>query len=374
MADLSLYLHFPWCVRKCPYCDFNSHPLRGELEEIAYLDALLDDLHTQLENVIQPRIATVFFGGGTPSLFSPAIFARLLDTLAPLLAKAAEVTLEANPGTTEHYPLADYHAAGINRLSLGAQSFDDEKLRALGRIHGAADISRSFDAARSAGFDDINLDIMYGLPNQTRAEALADLARAIALEPEHLSWYQLTLEPKTEFARRPPLLPADIVLEGIELAGYRMLAEAGFNRYEVSAFAQSGRQCRHNLNYWSFGDYLGVGAGAHGKLSPAVRRDQSTATVRTSKASQPRLYLLDPTSTTSEEVSAEALPGEFMLNALRLREGLGLDRFASATALSLDALEPSRSLQISDGLLRTDRIATTERGYAMLDSLIQAYL
>jgi putative oxygen-independent coproporphyrinogen III oxidase len=374
MAELSLYLHFPWCVRKCPYCDFNSHPLRGELDESAYLDALQADLHAQLENLAHPRIATVFFGGGTPSLFSPAIFARLLATLSPLLDTAAEVTLEANPGTTEHYDMADYHAAGINRLSLGAQSFDDEKLRALGRIHGAAEISRSFDAARSAGFDNINLDIMYGLPNQTRLEALADLTSAIELAPEHLSWYQLTLEPKTEFAQRPPPLPADIVLEGIELAGYRMLAEAGFDRYEVSAFARSARQCRHNLNYWSCGDYHGVGAGAHGKLSPAVHRDTSTATVRTRKASQPRLYLSDSTSTISEQIPTEALPGEFMLNALRLREGLALDRFGSTTALSLDVLEPTRSQQIRDGLLRADRIATTERGYAVLDSVIQAYL
>jgi len=376
---LSLYAHFPWCVRKCPYCDFNSHPLRGELDESGYLDALLADLDAQLDALIDPRIETVFFGGGTPSLISPRSFARLLETLAAWMAPAAEVTLEANPGTTEHHDLGDYRLAGINRLSLGAQSFDDVKLHALGRIHGAADIYRSFEAARRAGFDNINLDLMYGLPNQTHAEALADLASAIALEPEHLSWYQLTLEPKTEFARRPPTLPNDIILESMEQGGYTLLEEAGLHRYEVSAFARQGSRCRHNLNYWSFGDYLGIGAGAHGKLSPGVRQPETdalvpTGIIRTSKATQPRLYLTDSTATATEAISPDAIPAEFMLNVLRLSEGVPLANFELSTGLSLNILEPMRSAHIADGLLQADRLAATERGYAVLDSLIQAYL
>ncbi len=364
---------------KCTYCDFNSHPLRGELDESGYLDALLADLDVQLNGLVDPRIETIFFGGGTPSLISPRIFARLLETLSPVMAANAEVTMEANPGTTEHHDLGDYRQAGINRLSLGAQSFNDEKLHALGRIHGAADIYRSFETARRAGFDNINLDLMYGLPHQTHTEALTDLASAIALKPEHLSWYQLTLEPKTEFARRPPSLPNDIILEGIELGGYSMLGKAGLQRYEVSAFARPGFQCRHNLNYWSFGDYLGIGAGAHGKLSPGVRKtgpdgSSRTGIIRTRKATQPRLYLTNSTTTSTEVIAADAIPGEFMLNALRLSDGLPLASFESTTGLSPNVLEPMRSAHIADGLLRADRFAATERGYAILDSLIQSYL
>ena len=277
--------------------------------------------------------------------------------------------MEANPGTTEHGPLDEYRAAGINRISFGAQSFDDERLKALGRIHDSRAITTSFELARLAGFDNLNLDLMYGLPGQDRSGALTDLAAAIALGPEHVSWYQLTLEPKTEFARRPPPLPGDLLLDAMEQGGYEMLAAAGYHRYEVSAYARPGAQSRHNRTYWTFGDYLGIGAGAHGKL----HREDGT-TVRTRKAHQPRLYLAGPTETVEETVTEDRLPGEFMLNVLRLSEGVPLTRFEETTGLPLAALEPARSEQIEGGFLAPDRLGTTPRGFALLDSLIEAYL
>lgn len=367
---VGLYVHIPWCVRKCPYCDFNSHPARGEVPVAVYTDALLADLAEQLSARSGTVIGTVFFGGGTPSLFPPAAFGRLLDYLEPWLARDAEITMEANPGTTEHGDLTGYRSAGINRLSFGAQSFSEAHLAALGRIHDREAIYRSFELARSAGFDNVNLDLMYGLPRQTRAEAMADLDAAIALAPEHLSWYQLTLEPKTEFARRPPPLPSDIMLAAIEDAGYARLERAGFTRYEVSAFAREDRQSRHNLGYWNFADYLGAGAGAHGKLTDEAR----THIRRTQKPHQPRLYMAQPESTAVTPVAAESLPGEFMLNALRLVAGVAPDRFEAMTGLPLAVLEPTRSRQIEAGLLDRDRLAATPRGFALLDSLIQAYL
>ncbi|HEY5646034.1 MAG TPA: radical SAM family heme chaperone HemW [Pseudomonadales bacterium] len=367
---MGLYVHIPWCVRKCPYCDFNSHPARGELPVDDYVDALLRDLSAQLEALPTTRIGTVFFGGGTPSLFPPAAFARVLEHLGERIAPQAEITMEANPGTTEHGDLKGYRLAGINRLSFGAQSFNEAHLIALGRIHDPQAIYRSFDLARAAGFDNVNLDLMYGLPRQTRDEALADLDAAITLAPEHVSWYQLTLEPKTEFARRPPPLPSDLMLAATEDAGYEKLDRAGFGRYEVSAFARAGRRCRHNLGYWTFADYLGVGAGAHGKLSTGL----PLTVRRTRKAHQPRVYLADPVTTVTEALDPGVLPGEFMLNALRLVDGVELERFVVATGLPLEALEPARSRQIANGLLEPDRLAATRRGFALLDSLIQDYL
>ena len=369
MAEAALYVHLPWCIRKCPYCDFNSHPLKAGLPVDDYVDALVKDLQVQLEEGSVEVVPSVFFGGGTPSLFPPEAFARLLESLGTLLSPGAEVTMEANPGTTEHGDLTGYRRAGINRLSFGAQSFDDDRLADLGRIHDSNAIRRSWELARAAGFDNLNLDLMYGLPNQNRDGALADLETAISLEPEHLSWYQLTLEPKTEFARRPPPLPDDIILEAMEEAGYRMLEAAGYERYEISAFAKPDRRSRHNLQYWTFGDYLGIGAGAHGK-----RRLPDGTSLRTRKAHQPRLYLSEPATTVSEPISAQALPGEFMLNALRLVSGVPTERFRETTGLELDALEPARGEQIEAGWLEADRLAATQRGYRLLDSLIQAYL
>lgn len=366
--EASLYVHLPWCVRKCPYCDFNSHPVKGDLPVAAYVDALVEDLQRQLDESGVSVVPTVFFGGGTPSLFPAEAFDRVLEVLGNRLPAAAEITMEANPGTTEHGELGSYRQAGINRLSFGAQSFDDAKLAALGRVHDSSAIYRSFELARRAGFDNVNLDLMYGLPAQTRDEALADLQAAIDLGPEHVSWYQLTLEPKTEFARRPPPLPGDILLETMEEAGYALLEAAGYRRYEVSAFARDDHECRHNRQYWTFGDYLGIGAGAHGKLH---RQGNS---LRTRKAHQPRLYLGRPTDTVDEPIEVAALPGEFMLNALRLTDGVPNERFTETTGLPLEALAPVRETHISRGLLEPTRLAATARGYALLDSLIQEYL
>ena len=371
LPPLALYVHFPWCVRKCPYCDFNSHPLNQPLDEARYTAALLEDIDEQLiQNPVRP-IVSVFFGGGTPSLFSPDAFAQILKRLAPNLAPGVEVTMEANPGTTEHHDFGGYHEAGINRISFGAQSFDDRQLEALGRIHQASETVRSVQAARRAGFDNINLDLMYGLPGQTTRDAAADLEAALALEPEHLSWYQLTLEPRTEFARRPPTLPTDIFMEAIEDRGYQILGRAGFERYEVSAYSQPDRRCQHNLNYWSFGDYLGAGAGAHGKITGIVRDAEIQ---RTAKPRQPRLYLATPSVIAHSTLSRSELPGEFMLNALRLVDGVPLQEFEARTGLPLSVLSPVRDRQIEAGLLHEDRLAATPRGYAMLDSLIADYL
>lgn len=372
MAGIGLYLHFPWCVRKCPYCDFNSHPLRGSLNEAGYLDALHADLTAALADVDAACITTVFCGGGTPSLFSADAFAALLGSLGDRLAPSAEITLEANPGTVEHHDFAAYRRAGINRLSLGAQSFDPGQLQRLGRIHGAGDIGRAFHRARQGGFANINLDLMYGLPGQTAVEALDDLEQALELEPEHVSWYQLTIEPKTEFARRPPRLPDESVLAVMESEGHARLAAAGLQRYEVSAFASPGLECRHNLNYWRFGDYLGAGAGAHGKrtyLGPSGLEVR-----RTRKASQPRLYLNAPAASTTHTVAPRDRTFEFMLNALRLADGVSQGCFEARTGLSLESLAPLWEPLVADGLVQADRIATTELGWRHLDTVLQRFL
>lgn len=369
---LGLYLHFPWCVRKCPYCDFNSHPLRGSLDEAGYLKALQADLQAALTDVAPGSIATVFCGGGTPSLFSADAFARLLDGLEPWLAVNAEITLEANPGTVEHHDFAAYRRAGINRLSLGAQSFDPGKLTRLGRIHRPEDTVRAFARARAGGFDDINLDIMYGLPEQTAAEAGTDLECALALEPEHISWYQLTLEPKTEFARRPPILPVDDTVAEMEAAGYEALATAGYQRYEISAYARPGRTCRHNVNYWQFGDYLGAGAGAHGKRTHDAEAPGLTV-LRTRKASQPRLYLADPAATAAEPVAADELVFEFMMNALRLVDGASWACFEGRTGLPAAAVTAWPDL-VAQELVVPDRVAATPLGLRHLDGVLQSFL
>ncbi len=361
-----LYLHFPWCVRKCPYCDFNSHPLNGTLDEEGYLAALRTDLKFNLPG--DARIDSVFFGGGTPSLFSPRAFAILLDDLGSHLAADAEITMEANPGTTEHWDLAEYRAAGINRLSLGAQSFEDSQLRRLGRIHTATETLQSYAQARAAGFENINLDLMYGLPRQTADAALADLQCALDLAPEHISWYQLTIEPRTEFAQRPPVLATESAIEDMETHGRQSLEAAGYQRYEVSAYALPDRASRHNLNYWTFGDYFGVGAGAHGKLTLGDN------IVRTRKPRQPRLYLKDPAATIRVPVEVAELTFEFMLNALRLSEGVSFERFSDRTGLDRQVLEPTWSQLVAQGLVERAKIATTALGYRYLDSVVQQFL
>lgn len=370
-AGPGLYLHFPWCVRKCPYCDFNSHPVRGSLDEDGYVEALLRDLDAALADVPAGTVATVFCGGGTPSLFSAEAFARLFEHVEPWLRGDAEITLEANPGTVEHHDFAAYRRAGINRLSLGAQSFSGAQLARLGRIHAADDTARAVERARAGGFEDINLDIMYALPEQSVDGALADLERAVALAPTHLSWYQLTLEPKTEFARRPPPLPDDDTVADMEEAGRGLLADAGYQRYEVSAYARPGQRCRHNLNYWTFGDYLGAGAGAHGKRS----RDRHGALriERTRKASQPRLYLADPTATERAAVGADDVVFEFMMNALRCVDGADWSTFEARTGRRREEVSLWPEL-VAAGLVRTDRVATTDAGLRFLDAVLQRFL
>lgn len=377
-SALGLYVHFPWCVRKCPYCDFNSHPVRGSLDEAGYLDALLRDAEAMLSDLAPASIGTVFLGGGTPSLFAPASFERLLRAIQHWLAADVEITLEANPGTVEHHDPAGYLATGINRFSFGAQSFDDTQLRRLGRIHSAAETASAVRKARAAGATRINLDIMYALPRQTVRAAMADLDAALALEPDHISWYQLTLEPKTTFAARPPRLPGGSAIMRMEAEGGARLVSAGFTRYEVSAWARPGQACRHNLNYWTFGDYIGLGAGAHGKRS---RRTTETpfepagvAAWRTAKASQPRVYLAAPTETQTTPIETSALPLEFLMNALRLIDGVPFGRFTATTGLPLAALEPGWSHGVSRGLLRADRIATTESGLRYLDDVLAGFL
>ena len=369
-ATLGLYVHFPWCVRKCPYCDFNSHPLRGTLRETEYLDVLMGDLAQEAERHDSAAIASVFLGGGTPSLFSPEAMQTLLSS--PTVRDATEVTMEANPGAVEHGSFRAYREAGITRVSLGAQSFDPAQLGVLGRIHSPEDTDAAIDQVRQASFASFNIDLMHGLPNQTEAQALADLERAIRHDPPHISWYQLTIEAKTEFARRPPKgLPDSDAAADMEAAGVELLERHGYRRYEVSAFARPGHECRHNVNYWRYGDYLGIGAGAHGKRTSF---DSGSATVlRTAKASQPRLYLADHDALTQPIASAE-LAFEFMLNALRLTDGVPQDLFPARTGLSMGAIEPVVSELIEWGLMRSDRIALTPAGHAQLDAVVSRFL
>ena len=370
---LGLYVHFPWCIKKCPYCDFNSHPLKETTDQEAYLHALLSDWQHQHEILGQKRLAetpsenftSIFFGGGTPSLFKPDLLHRLMRDLPH---RGAEVTLEVNPGSTEYFRFEDYQAAGINRLSIGAQSFSNTQLAALGRVHQMHETLQAFERARRAGFDNINVDLMWGLPGQTVAGALADLQQAIDLSPEHLSWYQLTIEAKTEFARRPPLLPKDGFLQDIEAAGLALLADSGFERYEVSAFAKAGRQCKHNLTYWSFGDYLGIGAGAHGKVSVDDR------ILRTQRPSQPRLYQQDPKTIAPTQVDTEQRALEFMMNTLRLIDGVEQSIFEERTSLPWHDMETVWHELVTQGLVAADRCATTPLGLRYLDSVLERFL
>lgn len=376
LANPGLYIHVPWCVRKCPYCDFNSHPLKAASTDFEqYLQALLTDWHNQQINqqINQQDIsfASVFIGGGTPSLCPPDVFADLLATLP--LDKDCEVTMEANPGTTEYHNLAHYRTAGINRLSLGAQSFNNSLLQRLGRIHAAEETFAAFSKARAAGFGNINIDLMWGLPGQTTETAMADLHAAISLGPEHISWYQLTIEAKTEFARRTPILPVEESLAEMELQGLAQLSAAGYQRYEVSAFAQPGRRCVHNLNYWRFGDYIGIGAGAHGKLSQTDPAGMHTV-LRTAKPSQPRLYLAEPHNTTSQPIAADAMLTEFMLNALRLVEGVPRQLLTQQTGLAWREIELQYQTLVDRGLLRQEVCATTDLGFRYLDSVVAEFL
>ncbi|MCR9261721.1 MAG: radical SAM family heme chaperone HemW [Pseudomonadaceae bacterium] len=365
------YIHFPWCVRKCPYCDFNSHPLREQDDFAAYTQALNIDWQAQ-QHTLEEHVLfdSVFLGGGTPSLFEPEQMSPVLQKLPR--SDGAEVTMEANPGTTEHHLLGGYRDVGINRLSIGAQSFSNAQLERLGRIHNNTETYAAYEQARGAGFENINIDLMWGLPEQSVGQALDDLETAIALQPEHISWYQLTIEAKTEFAVRTPILPRDAVLADIETQGLLRLEAAGYHRYEVSAFARPGFQCRHNLNYWSFGDYIGIGAGAHGKISNSSANGLTIE--RTLKSSQPRLYQGSPNTTSVKPVPDAERPIEFMMNVLRLVDGVNTETFVRNTGLAWQVVEPAWQRLVSQGLVRQDRIATTATGLRYLDSVLAEFL
>lgn len=379
---LSLYIHIPWCVKKCPYCDFNSHARNGALPVDAYIDALLADLARDLavhaEAIGARPLHSVFFGGGTPSLFAPGAIARILDGIAARIAlpRETEITLETNPGTVEHGRFDEYLRAGVNRISFGVQSFDDDKLRRLGRIHSSGDAERAVKQARDAGIGNINLDLMYALPQQSLEGALADVERALQLQPTHISHYQLTLEPNTLFAAKPPPLPDEDSAWDMQEACQSRLAEDGYAQYEVSAYARDGRRCEHNLNYWRFGDYLGIGAGAHGKLGDA----SSGTLVRTTKVKLPRSYLERAARGeefgNAAEVGSADRPFEFMLNALRLNDGIETDVFEQRTSLSLAAIAAPLAQARRRGWLNEDerRLQPTTDGRRFLNDLIQLFL
>ena len=367
LNPVGLYIHFPWCIKKCPYCDFNSHPVKNDFPEQEYKLALRRDLEIAFE-LSGLNILTIFCGGGTPSLFSPDTFFELIEQCRPWLESDAEITMEVNPGAIEHGKLSAYRQAGINRISIGAQTFDPNQLKAIGRIHSPEEIIKSCTEARKAGFTNINIDLMYGLPQQKVDQAITDLEKAMEISPEHISWYQLTIEPKTEFARRPPILSKESDIAEIEDLGHQLLRNEQFTRYEVSAYAKDGYECRHNLNYWKFGNYLGVGAGAHGKLSSPA------GDLRTQKPSQPRLYLSDPLETKINPIDRKELVGEFMMNVLRLAKGVEFEHFTYATKLSIDDIKPLWDDLANEGLVEPNRIATTAHGYRHLDTIIQRFL
>jgi len=378
MPPLSLYIHLPWCVRKCPYCDFNSYELKDALAEQVYVQALVKDLVWEGQRSAGRGVSSVFMGGGTPSLFSAAAIGAVLDAAAARLCLegGAEITLEANPGTFDESRFAGFHRAGVNRLSIGIQSFDNARLHDIGRIHSGDEALRAFYGARAAGFDNINVDVMYGLPGQTLEQAVSDLRTALDLQPEHISHYQLTLEPQTPFYHRRPDLPDEETLWAMQVQCQALLAAAGYAQYEVSAYARPGRQCRHNLNYWRFGDYLGVGAGAHGKLT-----DEACHGIeRTWKVKHPNQYLQWAGSARSAAGSQALTPRdaafEFMLNALRLVDGFEVSLFQAHTGLESTVLEEGLMAARDKGLMHWDEcyIRPTPQGRRYLNDLLEIFL
>ncbi|MGA9032746.1 MAG: radical SAM family heme chaperone HemW [Sulfuricaulis sp.] len=392
LPPLSLYVHIPWCVRKCPYCDFNSHEARSDIPEQEYIDALLRDLEQDLPRVWGRIVHTIFIGGGTPSLFSPEAIDRLLSGIRARLPldQNIEITLEANPGTVELERFKGFRTAGINRLSIGIQSFDEEKLKALGRIHGRAEALRAAEAARAAGFDNFNFDLMFGLPGQSVEQALADMRTAIDLHPTHLSAYQLTIEPNTLFHARPPTLPDDDITWDMQSRLQTELATAGYRQYEVSAYARPGYECRHNLNYWKFGDYLGIGAGAHAKITAAGDAQgcasaarggmPGAAITRLWKVKHPNEYLRTagmPESIGGEQkLSRHDAAAEFMLNALRLVDGFPSPLFQERAGLPISACEPELALAENKGLIEWDTraIRPTPQGRRFLNNLLELFV
>ena len=375
LPPLALYVHIPWCVKKCPYCDFNSHAAGPTLPEEDYVDALLADLDADLDHVHGRSLSSIFFGGGTPSLFSAKALGRLLQGVEQRVGFATdiEITLEANPGTFEQAKFRDYRSLGINRLSIGVQSFQQPKLIALGRIHDGDEAVHAADMARAAGFDNFNLDLMHGLPDQSIEDALSDLRTAIAQQPTHLSWYQLTVEPNTVFWNQPPVMPEDDILWDIQEAGQALLAAEGYAQYEVSAYAQAGKAARHNLNYWTFGDFLGIGAGAHAKLSSPDGRIS-----RSWKTRLPKDYLDSSKRFSAGErvLGPDELPFEFLMNVLRLTDGVASELFTQRTGLPLSQLAAARQEAQQRGLLSSDpaRLSATREGQLFLNDLLQYFL
>lgn len=378
LPPLSLYIHFPWCVQKCPYCDFNSHELKKELDEKKYIDALISDLEQELPLFWGRSISSIFMGGGTPSLFSPESIDQLISALRARLTFAPdiEITMEANPGTVELGKLKEFSSAGINRLSIGIQSFSDEKLEKLGRIHGRKEAIRAAELAHDAGFNSFNLDLMYGLPNQSLQQAVEDIETAIALEPKHLSHYQLTIEPNTFFHHQPPPTPDDDKLWEMQEACQTSIAKHGYSQYEISAYAKEGYQCQHNLNYWQFGDYLGIGAGAHGKLTNAPEQKIS----RSWKVKQPQDYLNNAAS--EKRIAGEKIltrddaAFEFMMNALRLNNGFETEIFQQHVGLPISVVEKALKQAEEKEWISWDlkRIKPTDTGRQYLNNLLELFM
>lgn len=376
VSGTGLYLHLPWCERKCPYCDFNSHVSeQKQLPEQEMIAAMLADLDDDIETYGARAITSIFIGGGTPSLLSVSAIDTLLGGIDQRLSlrDGIEITMEANPGSSEFAKFKGYQSAGVNRLSIGVQSFDDMKLHQLGRVHSSGEARAAIKAAQNAGFDRINIDLMYGLPKQTIAQALADLSAALAFDTGHISWYQLTIEPNTVFYSQPPILPDDDYTADIADAGERLLHERGYQRYEVSAYAKPQQQCQHNLNYWQFGDYYGIGAGAHGKLS------SSESVVRTAKQRMPERYMTprhNDRKALVRSLDPASLKAEFMLNALRLRDGVPATLYPVTTGRPMTDIMPEWTQLIQEELMApsTTQLVTTDLGWRFLNTVIARFL
>ena len=375
LPPLSLYVHIPWCVKKCPYCDFNSHVAKDNIPEQEYVAALIEDLKADLHWVQGRKLHSIFIGGGTPSLFSGSAIEAILIAAESLIGfqPHIEITLEANPGTFEQNKFADFYHAGINRLSIGVQSFDDAHLTRLGRIHDSGQALRAISTARSVGFDNFNIDLMHGLPDQTIDQAKTDLKLAMDAGAVHISWYQLTIEPNTEFFSRPPRLPVDDRLSDIQQAGMSMLRENQFDQYEVSAFALDNKKASHNMNYWEFGDYLGIGAGAHGKITLSEQKQ----IIRTAKTRQPNHYLdrVGDPITTQKSIAIDEIALEFMMNGLRLKDGVPANFFPQRTGMSHETIKTVVSRLQSQGLLEQSsaHYRTTKLGYQFLNTVLEQF-
>lgn len=380
LPPLSLYVHIPWCVKKCPYCDFNSHTANNQLPEEEYLQALIQDLELELPYVQGRKLNSIFFGGGTPSLFSAETIGRIIQAAQRRIgfedmgfSENIEITLEANPGTFEQEKFSGYKSVGVNRLSIGIQSFNNKQLESLGRIHSSEQAIKAIKTARKAGFENINLDLMHGLPGQDISDAMTDLQQAIDLNPNHISWYQLTIEPNTVFYTKPPKLPKDIILETIQEKGLKLLAENGYQQYEVSAYCKKGNKSAHNMNYWEFGDYLGIGAGAHGKVT--LQDEQRI--IRTAKTRKPEDYLARDNSYTAScnTITKEELPLEFMMNAMRLNHGVPKQFFSDRTGVSLKAVQPALDKLTKLKLMEQpiNNLSPTEKGQQFLNNLLEVF-